>query len=243
MLTVSDGWRLFLKAFKASKRGDVGLAAEWMYRLNVFARSVGRVAITEQIYSVKNDFIRYLYQHGYATQVSVHKQEFECWGGINSYCDEDCQKCGGTGVYRTVKLYSFRFLVNDLHYSWHQPTALVDYPVEDFSTHPEAFDFGSLPKDEAILSMNDAWLGCCVVWWCLALHGINSDLILWRSTRNMIFKKTGIESALRELRIFKTRVRYNLRRAVERLDDLREKVFGKKPVVEEYPIDYDDFPF
>lgn len=236
MISIFDGWRLFIKAFSSSMRGDVGLAAEWMYRLNVFARSVGRVPVSEQIYDIKNVLIKYLYQNGYATEVKMHKQEFECWGSYMYGCGKDCEKCGGTGVYRTVKLYSFRFLVKGVHYSWHQPFSLVDYTVVTFSNDSgdedeKIFDSSTLKRDEAILNVHDAWFGCCVIWWTLAFRGVNAPLILWRSTKNMLMKKSGL---LKVVNGFK-KIRADMREA-------RARIKWSK----EYPVDYDfdeNYPF
>lgn len=190
MVNISMGWRLFCRALPVSRYGSVAEAAEWMYRLNVFARSIKRHVIIDQIYILKNDLIRYLYQHGYCTEVTIQSQTFPCWGTWGSECDEDCQKCGGTGIFRTVELYAFRFLVDGVKYAWHQPAKLIDFEVD--ITDPQSTEFTAPRKDEAILSMEDAWLGCCVVWWSLFLRGTRSDLVLWRATSAYWMTKVGI---------------------------------------------------
>src|SRR3990170_5701995 len=108
MITVIDGWVLFMKGLKESRLGSVEIAAEWVYRLNVFARTLGRHLIVDQICSLKNEMIKYLYQHGYSIEVTLQTQDFECWGVPGWGCDDDCPRCGGTGIYRTEKLYAFR---------------------------------------------------------------------------------------------------------------------------------------
>lgn len=176
MITNED-WRLWRRAFQLSRFGSLITAAEWMYRLNVFARSIGRHAIADQIYELKNTFVKYLYQHGYCTEVVLHLQEFDCWGVGGYGCDEDCPKCGGTGIYRTEKLYGFRFDIGGKRYAWHQPGKLIDYPVE-LTEHTPAV-FVDAPRDAAILSLAEAWTGCCVVWWSLLAHGIVTNLLIF----------------------------------------------------------------
>ncbi len=181
---VKLGWRLFFRALRVSRGGSLSQAAEWMYRLNVFARSIGRHPIADEIYGLKNRLVKYLYQHGYATEAVLHVKAFDCWGvwdGMEYVCDDECPKCGGTGIYRTEKLYAFRFDVDGQRYAWHQPDRLIDYPVE--LTESEATPFTEARRDEAILSLEDAWTGCCVVWWALLLHGVVADLMIFELLR------------------------------------------------------------
>lgn len=219
MITLSKGWKLFVKALPASRYGSVAEAAEWMYRLNVFSRSIGRHPITDQVYTLKNDFLRYLYQHGYCTEVTMHKQEFPCWGTWDEGCGDDCPKCGGTGIFRTEKLYAFRFTVNGMKYAWHQPAKLIDYEVQ--LTDPQITEFTPPRKDAAILSMEDAWLGCCAVWWCLALHGTRSSLLLWPATRSYWMTKTGIS---RTWKTFTSRIRNAITQLPSRVSIRRKSI-------------------
>ncbi len=182
MITVRESWIPWLQALWLSRLGSLSTAAEWMYRLNVFARSIGRHPTADQIYALKNMFVKYLYRHGYAIEVVLHLQEFDCWGTWPDGCSEDCPKCGGTGIYRTEKLYGFRFDVHGKRYAWHQPGKLIDYPVE--LTEHELAPFTEPARDAAILSLAEAWLGCCVVWWSLLLHGVVADLQLFDTLRD-----------------------------------------------------------
>ena len=76
-------------------------------------------------YRLKNELIRYLYQHGHAVEVLEHIQERECWtcGG------NGCPRCNDTGIYAKTKLYAFTFKVGGRRYKWHQVARLVNYPV------------------------------------------------------------------------------------------------------------------
>lgn len=186
MVSISRGWRIFARALKESRFGSLEVAAEWMYRLNVFARSLGgRHPIIDQIYGLKNDLIRYLYKHGYSTEVILHKQNRLCHacGGTGEYWSgEDCWKCNGSGIFAVTRLYAFRFDIHGRRFAWHQLEKLIDYPVTLTEDEPAPFP-EELRRDQAILSLDDAWLGCCVVWWCLLLHARRTELLLFTSSR------------------------------------------------------------
>ena len=188
MVSFPQGWKIFAQALRASRGGSLSQAAEWMYKLNVFARSIRRHVIVDQIYDLKGELIQYLYQHGYSYEVKIHSQNRLCYGcnGTGEYwTGEDCHRCDGTGIYSVTPLYAFRFRVAGHSYAWHKPVKLVDYPVTLTDQKPGAFVEG-LRRDEAILSMKDAWLGCCVVWWSLFLHGRWTELLLFPMTRLLI---------------------------------------------------------
>ena len=184
-VNIQRGWIIFLRALKASRFGSLTEAGEWMYRLNVFARSLGgRHPIIDQIYDLKNALIKYLYQRGYAREVKLHFQNRICFGcdGTGEYwTGDDCRRCGGTGIYSSTRLYAFRFKVNGHSYAWHQLEKLIDYPVQLTEAEPSPF-VEPLRRDDAILKLEDAWLGCCVVWWTLLLHGRKADLLLFPAT-------------------------------------------------------------
>lgn len=195
-VSISAGWKLFAHALTTSRFGSVTVAAEWMYRLNVFARSTGRHSIVDQVYELKNEFIKYLYQRGYCTEVKLHKQKRECHacGGTGEYwTGEDCWKCDGTGVFAWTRLYAFRFDINGHRYAWHQLEKLIDYPVTLSDAEPTPFP-DDLKRDQAILSLAEAWLGCCVVWWCLFLHGRRTNLLLFTVAR---FRTVSVFQTLR----------------------------------------------
>lgn len=129
-------WRYQRHAHDARRwlrgNGPTRTAAYAMFHLNHVAAS-GRSR--HMIYSLKSLFIRHLYEAGYCTAVSVQKQTQGCWScggsGIDSFSEDDgCWKCCGTGVYREHSLYRFVFDVDGRTYIWHQPKALVSWPVQ-----------------------------------------------------------------------------------------------------------------
>ena len=195
---ISDraGWAIWWSALRLSKYGSLGEAAEWMYKLNVLARSLGqhhhyeeRHPIVDQIYTLKDELIKYLYQCGYATEVRESIQERKCrtCGGSGEYwTGEMCYRCYGSGVYAITKLYAFRFCIDGKSYAWHQLQKLVDYPVT--LTDAESVPFRKPTVQDEFISLQDAWLGVCVVWWALLLHGTVADLLLFSKIKTYIWK-------------------------------------------------------
>ncbi len=191
MLMDRNAWKTWFGALKRSKYGSLSVAAEWMYKLNVLARSLGkhvsyedRHPIVDQIYTLKDELIKYLYQCGYATEV---REAFQnrvcrtCSGTGEYYTGEECHRCDGTGIYDTTWLYAFRFCIDGKSYAWHHLQKLVDYPVTVTDEVREPFRKPAL-SDE-YLTEQDAWLGVCCVWWALLVHGTVTDLLLFRTYR------------------------------------------------------------
>jgi hypothetical protein len=117
------------------------VAAEAMWRLN---RSARRGALHRyNTYALKNYLIAVFCQR-FPYTAGLQVQTFPCWscGGTGEHwTGEDCWKCDGTGIYRSNYLYLFRFEIAGRHYAWHQPKALVTWPVA--MAEP---DYDDLPK-------------------------------------------------------------------------------------------------
>ena len=187
-ISLSKGWMMFLSALIKTRFWSVDDVAEMMFHLNVTARNMRRHPITDEIYELKNGLVKYLYQQGYCVEVKLHSQKRICHscGGDGIYWNgEECYKCDGTGVYAVTQLYAFRFDVHGKRYSWHQLKKLVDYPIELTHAEPGAF-VEPTPKEDLSLKLDEAWLGCSMVYWFLRLHGIRSNLLLFSRTRNHI---------------------------------------------------------
>lgn len=109
-----------------------------MYKLNHFAKIAER-PLQQQIYSLKNNYVKLLYTHGYCIECYAHIMtvpEKGCFGcdatGFRRNGDE-CHRCGGTGIFKkekNVAFVCFRFLMGDKRYCWHQPTEYVDFAYE-----------------------------------------------------------------------------------------------------------------
>lgn len=207
MITNRQGWAIWWKALKLSHYGSLNEAAEWMYKLNVLARAQGRHPITDEIYRLKNALIKHLYQCGYATEVSLHYQKrvcYSCDGTGEFWTGEECRKCDGTGVFAVTKLYGFRFCIDGRSYAWHQLAKLIDYPVT--VTVEEAMPFVEPVRRVADLpTVEDAWLGCCIVWWAMARQGDMAPLLLFDHVLSGVRRwmgrlKTRVSKALDGLR-------------------------------------------
>ena len=187
-MSLTQGWKTFLWVlFNEQDLTSLAHAAEWMYRLNVTARAIGRHPITDQIYELKNELVKYLYQHGFCTELKLHSQKRMCRScdGTGDYYGQECDRCDGSGVYAVTPLYAFRFEIEGKRYAWHQLRRLVDFPVA--LTQQESGDFiEPQVHEDAVLKLQDAWLGCCVVWWCLKWHGVTAELRLFSQTRMRI---------------------------------------------------------
>lgn len=98
---------------------------EVMFHLNRRVRDRKRTPFTQTVYSLKNQFIEHLYRAGYCVAAERHYQQLKCWCGCSAWCE----KCDGTGIYRETTLYYFKFDLGDRCYVWHQPAALVTWPI------------------------------------------------------------------------------------------------------------------
>lgn len=186
-MNLRTGWWTFLRAVTTPGVTQLVTAGEWMYRLNVMARTLGnRHVLTDVIYDLKDALIQHLYQCGYATEVKLHLQKRLCraCGGTGEYfTGAECYRCDGTGVYAYTRLIAFRFCVDGHSFAWHQLEKLIDYPVTFTQGEPEPFQ-EPIRRDDAILSLVDAWHGCCVVWWALLFNG--------KPVRFYLFEQTGM---------------------------------------------------
>ena len=117
---------------------DVAIAVTIMFHLNRFARATRHHMAKSFIYSLKNCLIHHLCRQGYCMQVMQQLQVLKCNTCDNGiyWTGEECWHCGGTGIYRTTLLYQFVFDVDGKRYIWHQPAALVWWPVQPVNNEP-----------------------------------------------------------------------------------------------------------
>jgi len=105
-----------------------------------------------EIYSLKNELIEYLYENGYCNAVTEHIKEVsekECFncGGYG------CDRCDYTGIYREgfkIIYYLFKFLINDIIYSWHQPAKSITFNID--LSNIEEQSMPTIDKKEVLLS-------------------------------------------------------------------------------------------
>lgn len=113
------------------------IAAKALFHLN---RGAKDNIHSKTIYALKNLVIRHFYERGFCTSVTASKQDLICFrcggdgidpegGWIFGDSNHECERCGGSGIYNTVYLYDFTFDIGGQRYQWHQPQALVNWPV------------------------------------------------------------------------------------------------------------------
>jgi len=123
-------------------RNAIPDACDAMFNLNRYAKySRCTNEHREEIYKLKNRFIKLLYELGYCKTVILHSEEIPpkvCWRcdgeGIDLKGFGECPRCYGSGWYvepgLTRDYLCFYFEVNGQNYSWHQPYEHVDFPVQ-----------------------------------------------------------------------------------------------------------------
>jgi len=99
----------------------------------------------DEIYALKNSFMRLLYRLGLCDRAYRHVDRFPALvrrncGGTgrdfqNGYKKEacSCHRCNGTGIFRPAledRYIVMSFVVEGRRYTWHQPEELIDYPVQ-----------------------------------------------------------------------------------------------------------------
>jgi hypothetical protein len=168
--------RCILRGLWLSRFGANLLAAcESLFAFNRYIYDHHRHhSVATNFYQMKTALIRRLYQAGYCTALTQQEQIQPCWGYRYQPCDEDCEKCGGTGIYSRHILYTFTFTVTGRSFHWHQPKALVTWPTvitEDTLTR-----FEPSIKFSPDLSDIEAFTHYAVIWWYLTLHRVKVKL-------------------------------------------------------------------
>lgn len=113
----------------AAKNKDA-LVAGLMFHLNRYAGARhGFSNLKRSIYAAKTNLIHHL-SHAYPTKISMKHQVLKCNACTNgryigSWFEDECFRCGGTGIYSETNLYEFAINVDGRSYVWHQPASLV----------------------------------------------------------------------------------------------------------------------
>lgn len=128
-------------------------ACEYLFNLNRYTKhSSCSEANKTEIYSLKNQFLEFLYKNDYCKEAYLHelklpqKECFRCDGTGQRYDyatnDYYCYNCDGTGIFlraKTLRFIVFNFQVEGVKYCWHQPKTMISYPVE-IGTTPTALN-------------------------------------------------------------------------------------------------------
>jgi len=113
------------------------LVCHYLFNLNRYPKHAScSQENKEEIYSIKNEIIKFLYNNHYCIRVTEDFEEkfyheLECrnchgWG---------CEECDYSGIYseernERIMYYCFYFSVNNVTYCWHQLQQYVYYHVE-----------------------------------------------------------------------------------------------------------------
>jgi hypothetical protein len=150
---------------------------ELAFALNVMGRNRTLSRWQSQVYyRIKNVLVEYLYRRGKCIEAGVHVQERECWGCFGDGCD----RCNGTGVYATTRLYSFAFKIGKRVYRWHQPEQYVTWPVK--LTDAKEMPY-SEPAPMEIAESGDPSRLAEALWYHLALRLLLE--LRWRMLKDM----------------------------------------------------------
>jgi hypothetical protein len=113
--------------------------AEALFALNRYAKYVScRRSHRREIYMLKSEILRLLYDAGYCLSASKHREKewdecWECEGTGQDEFGEPCSKCQGSGVwwrFHGIREYiCFRFAISGRQYCWHQPATRVTWSV------------------------------------------------------------------------------------------------------------------
>jgi hypothetical protein len=136
-------------------------ACEVLFNLNRHAKHDScSDANRADIYDLKSEMVRLLYQHGYCTECFEHYHDlpeklcFGCYGTGTDHNWESCRRCNGSGVFKqatTVMFVCFRFVVGGKSYCWHQPEDAVNF---QFETTADSSAWQPEGSDEKPLALN-----------------------------------------------------------------------------------------
>lgn len=133
--------------------------AEGLFNLNRYAKhDTCSRAHKEEIYGLKNDLVKALFEGGHCTGWNHHeivKPEKILYCYCSSYDDDggfDCDDVGGcarchyTGIYRRlpelrVRFVAFRFEIIGRRYTWHQPAETVAWNYSSAPKYEDANDW------------------------------------------------------------------------------------------------------
>jgi hypothetical protein len=136
-------------------------ACNHLFNLNRYAKRKSCSASHKRdIYLVKDDLIRLLYQLGYCDECYRHTYELagqichRCYGAGSDRSGQKCGRCRGYGCRptRTACLVVFHFIVNKKPFTWHQPEEKV--PFSFLVTQPGSAWKPSDGEKEVSLSKN-----------------------------------------------------------------------------------------
>jgi hypothetical protein len=178
---------LFVKRFGAP-RNALPAACEAMFNLNRYTRhDTCSHANRTEILDLKTKLVEFLYKEERftdrvekLTRRLPEKTCFGCDGTGGDWSGEDCDRCGGSGVFakaRNVASYVFRFTVEGQSYTWMQPDRVMTFQPRVEET--KADDGGGPRELETSLTIPRAKLAeaKALVRYALVAAGADSEAV------------------------------------------------------------------
>lgn len=199
-------------------------AAQAMHTLNHHARR--RDGHT--LYPIKAKLVRHFYERGYCQAVKLQEQILYCHSDYHFHnADEDCPRCGGTGIYRTHLLYLFVFNISGQTFEWHQPVTIINWLTTGQAEI--AGTYTDTPRGDIIESIDEQSNLVARVVMYLARHGVT-----------VLFPHPSLFKSLRYDLMNAPASRW--RRFIARLDHIRTHL--RSALTGKDPDDFDDYiPF
>ena len=209
---------------------EANMAATAMSVINSLAKGT-LSEVSDEIYWAKRKLTKYLYLH-YPTDVQLLKQTLVCksCAGTGEYrrydwdeeWAEECYRCNGTGIYRTVEIVAFTFWIDGVDFRWHMPRTLCDFDVYIPAEVGEYKDVKqanfSVPDGDNYRTYLRAYLLVQEFLWRVGY--VDSHITL-----------------LRALRVDLSRIRHNLPRVLRyRFDEFKDWLIGDADYYPPYTI-------
>ncbi len=216
-------WRNTLLGLLFSSREMV---VDDMRCLNVYIKQPEALYSEKEIvYDMKNRLIAWLYLNNFCNWVCEQKQILKCnndihifGGGMEDDPESFCEECNGTGVYKTVNLYLYGFVMDRKQWSWHQPQedAIIKPVITTKANEEEYKTFGRSLTDYGNVEQR-MWN----IWFFLVLKGMMKQDIQYRIRKSL-------SNHYLKVRIV---IDYSFSRASKRLGIKR-----KKPKTNDFPF-------
>ena len=127
---------------------SIVLGCDALFRINRVAKRRNCSDMRDNIYNMKNEWIRFLYCAGYCDRCVHHtvqvkeKSCYRCDGFGTDYSDDECWQCAGTGRFQEAEVLTyvlFSFDIEGIRYTWHQPIEDVNFVYGLTESQPSDF--------------------------------------------------------------------------------------------------------
>lgn len=93
-----------------------------LHLLNIQTKYMTNSSMRRFIYDMKEMMTDYLYRRNFARYVGTDVQIVDCGNRLHQVgLGKDCIDCKGTGKYKSNDMYVYFFVIEEMHFIWHQP--------------------------------------------------------------------------------------------------------------------------